>query len=99
MFATEDEEEIILPIMGIETVKKGEYIKSIIGGGGGYGDPLERDPELVKIRVRDEWVSPQKAREIYGVILRNIDNPDKIEVDHAATEKLRIELKHKKKVK
>jgi len=99
MSTTGEEEEIILPIMGIETIKKGEYIKSIIGGGGGYGDPLERDPELVKIRVRDEWVSAQKAREVYGVILRNIDNPDKIEVDHAATEKLRIELKHKKKVR
>ena len=95
-FESEKEEEILLPIMGIETINKGEYVRSIIGGGGGYGDPLERDPELVKIRVRDEWVSPQKARETYGVVLKNTENPDKIEIDITATENLRNELKQKK---
>lgn len=85
--------ESALPGMGIETLKRGEYIKSIIGGGGGYGDPLERDPELVRIRVRDEWVSPQKARETYGVVLKNVENSDKIEVDYEASKKLREEIK------
>ena len=38
-------------------------------GGGGYGDPLDRDPALVLADVRDARVSAQCAREIYGVVL------------------------------
>jgi N-methylhydantoinase B len=36
-------------------------------GGGGYGSPLERDPALVVADVRDEKISPARARSIYGV--------------------------------
>jgi N-methylhydantoinase A/oxoprolinase/acetone carboxylase beta subunit/N-methylhydantoinase B/oxoprolinase/acetone carboxylase alpha subunit len=39
-------------------------------GGGGYGDPLTRDPELVWRDVRTGLVSPEAARAIYGVVLR-----------------------------
>ncbi|MHA1209753.1 MAG: hydantoinase B/oxoprolinase family protein [Candidatus Freyarchaeota archaeon] len=84
--------------MGIETVQPGELIKSIMAGGGGYGDPLERDPELVRIRVRDKWVSPEKARRVYGVVLKNVDDPEKIEVDYEATERLRAELRERRRV-
>ena len=38
-------------------------------GGGGYGDPLERDPQNVLEDVLDGKVSPQRAREIYGVVV------------------------------
>ncbi len=37
------------------------------GGGGGYGDPRQRDPELVRDDVRNGYVSRQSARDIYGV--------------------------------
>ena len=37
------------------------------GGGGGYGDPRERDPELVHADLRDGHVSPATARATYGV--------------------------------
>ena len=40
-------------------------------GGGGYGDPLERDPAMVASDVRDRIVSAPVARDIYGVILAN----------------------------
>jgi N-methylhydantoinase B len=36
------------------------------GGGGGYGDPRERDPELVARDVREGKVTPEAARDIYG---------------------------------
>ena len=39
------------------------------GGGGGWGDPLERDPNWVLRDVSDEVVSIEAAREIYGVVL------------------------------
>jgi N-methylhydantoinase B len=46
-------------------------------GGGGFGDPLERDPELVKKDAQLGLVSPHCAEEIYGVVftdgLRAVD--------------------------
>ena len=39
------------------------------GGGGGYGDPLERDPEAVRADVREGFVSAERARDGYGVVL------------------------------
>ena len=38
-------------------------------GGGGYGDPLKRDPEAVLSDVIDEKVSVERAREVYGVVV------------------------------
>ncbi|MPZ41110.1 MAG: hydantoinase B/oxoprolinase family protein [Rhizobiales bacterium] len=50
------------------------------GGGGGWGDPHERDPELVRADVMEELVSREAAREKYGVVLR-----DDLSVDEDAT--------------
>ncbi|MGH8734058.1 MAG: hydantoinase B/oxoprolinase family protein, partial [Burkholderiales bacterium] len=41
------------------------------GGGGGWGDPLERDVKAVCADVREDFVSRQAAREDYGVVLRD----------------------------
>ena len=38
------------------------------GGGGGYGDPLERDPEAVRTDVREGFVSAERAREGYRTV-------------------------------
>lgn len=54
-------------------------------GGGGFGPPLERDPERVRNDVLEELVSPGAAREIYGVVLSGVD----LEVDVIATAELR----------
>jgi N-methylhydantoinase B len=54
------------------------------GGGGGWGDPHERDPELVRADVLEELVSREAAREKYGVVLR-----DDLTVDVEATKKQR----------
>jgi N-methylhydantoinase B len=54
------------------------------GGGGGWGDPRERDPELVRADVMEELVSRDAAREKYGVVLR-----DDLTVDVDATNKER----------
>ena len=52
-------------------------------GGGGWGDPVERDPELVLADVKDGIVSETKALEIYGVVLKEGA------VETSATEKQR----------
>ena len=48
-------------------LRRGDLLRTMTGGGGGYGDPRERDPELVRRDVADGFVSAQAAREIYGV--------------------------------
>src|SRR5256712_5746486 len=58
------------------------------GGGGGWGEPLERDPERVRRDVLEEFVSKEAAGEIYGVVLR-----EDLSVDEAATRALRQRLK------
>ncbi|MEW5721461.1 MAG: hydantoinase B/oxoprolinase family protein [Thermodesulfobacteriota bacterium] len=62
--------------------------------GGGYGDPLERDPEAVRWDVREEIVSFERARDVYGVVIDT--GPEKYTVDYEATKKLRQELKNKR---
>src|SRR5207253_11522577 len=47
----------------------GEVIRLWGGGGGGFGDPFERDPELVAADVANGLVSPERARDVYGVAI------------------------------
>ena len=61
-------------------------------GGGGYGDPLDREPLQVRKDVFDGYVSPVKAREDYGVVM----NPELGLIDEEATVNLR---KHKKRAR
>ncbi len=44
-------------------------------GGGGYGNPLERDAELVRRDVRDQLISRERAAKIFGVIVSEDFNP------------------------
>ena len=53
-------------------LKKGDVVTVFAGGGAGYGNPIERDPQAVLKDVRNEKVSPQRAREIYGVSIDTI---------------------------
>jgi N-methylhydantoinase B len=61
---------------------------SIWQGGGGYGDPIERDPERVGADVRGEYVSREEARRTYGVVVDEDGT-----VDEAATENRREEIR------
>ena len=61
---------------------------SIWQAGGGYGDPLERDPERVAADVRQEYVSREEARRTYGVVVDDAGT-----VDEAATEERREEIR------
>jgi N-methylhydantoinase B len=52
------------------TIGAGDVFYHRTAGGGGLGNPLERDPKAVAADVADEKVSALAARERYGVILR-----------------------------
>ena len=65
-----------------------DVITIFAGGGGGYGDPLERDPSKVWEDVVNGLVTVEAARRDYKVAL----NPDSLEVNVAETKRLRSEL-------
>ena len=56
--------------------------------GGGYGNPLKRDPKLVVEDILDDFTSVELAREAYGVVV----DPKTLAIDVAATKKLRAKL-------
>jgi N-methylhydantoinase B len=66
-------------------VPRGAVVRYETCGGGGYGDPLERDPALVQEDVREGKVSAARAAAEYGVAL----TPYSLDIDRAATERLR----------
>jgi N-methylhydantoinase B len=67
----------------------GEAFEYRYGGGAGWGDPLDRDPELVLGDVLDEYVSPEAALRDYGVVLRGRLEDYTLKVDEEATRRLR----------
>jgi N-methylhydantoinase B len=70
-------------------LKKGDVFERVACGGGGFGDPLERDPALVLADVQRGLVSRRCAEEIYGVVL----SYELKTVDYAATEQRRAGIR------
>ncbi|MEE4264678.1 MAG: hydantoinase B/oxoprolinase family protein [Desulfobacteraceae bacterium] len=69
---------------GLTLCQQGDVIQFLSAGGGGYGDALERDPEAVEQDVINGYVSIEKAREDYGVVI----DPATLKVDLDATENI-----------
>jgi N-methylhydantoinase B len=87
-------ERVSLPAMAAQTLIPEERLVSEAPGGAGYGNPLDRDPELVKLRAREGWVSLERVKDIYGVILDF--SIDQYAVNYPATSRLREQLKKEK---
>jgi N-methylhydantoinase B len=83
---------IEIPKTAAVELEPGERIVSVSGGGGGYGDPLDRDPALVLADALEGWVSVAHGGDVYGVVLRAGSGPDELEVDEEATRARRAEL-------
>jgi N-methylhydantoinase B len=78
-------DEVVLPPKCTNhPVKAGDVLTSIVPGGGGWGDPLQRPPETVAEDVRTKAVSVGAAKALYGVVLDAAGT-----VDGAATARLR----------
>ena len=75
----------------------GEAIAYHYGGGGGWGDPLDRDPAKVFADVLDEYVSPESARNDYGVVLTGSLQELDLAVDPEATVRLRARIRRRRK--
>ena len=80
--------EIHLPSkVPYQQAKAGDRFVAIGAAGGGYGDPLRRDAELVLDDVLDGFFSREAAEADYGVVVTGA-----MELDRAATDKLRASL-------
>jgi N-methylhydantoinase B len=79
----------VLPPIGLVELAPGEFIRGNECGGGGYGNPRERDPQRVLHDVEERWVSVTQARELYGVAIVGGAVGEELSVDAVATEKLR----------
>ena len=62
----------------------GELLVNATGGGGGYGDPLDRDFAAIAKDLRNGYVSPEAAARDYRVVIT-----DDLRIDEAATAQLR----------
>ncbi|MFL5331726.1 MAG: hydantoinase B/oxoprolinase family protein [Geminicoccaceae bacterium] len=73
-----------LKVKGLQVVPPGDRLIVEMPGGGGYGNPFERDPTLVARDVRYGLVEPEQAERDYGVVLTASGD-----LDRAATARLR----------
>ena len=78
-----DGETVPISSKGTAPVAGGTMIRVETCGGGGYGPPWERDPELVLRDVIEEKISVERAREAYGVVIDAGDGS--VAVDTART--------------
>lgn len=69
------------PMQAADPIMEGDIWIQRVGGGGGYGDPLERDPEAVLLDLRRDLISPEVATTVYRVVW----DGENMEVDVAAT--------------
>lgn len=77
-----------LDTVGRVDLVEGERIISIASGGGGYGDPFDRDAERVLRDVLERWITTERARDVYGVALIEDAEGDLV-VDAGSTAALR----------
>jgi N-methylhydantoinase B len=66
----------------------GDTLRTVGPSAGGYGDPLERDPQRVLEDVLDELVGVESARAYYGVVI----DAEARQIDHEATVQLRAAM-------
>jgi N-methylhydantoinase B len=71
-----------------ESMQMNDLIRLKTGGGGGFGDPLEREPEKVLNDVVDEYIGAGQAKNDYGVVIDEAN----MKIDALATEELRRTL-------
>ncbi len=88
-------EKIPLHTVDMVTIEPGDKIITDSGGGGGVGDPLDREIEKVKDDARNEYISLERAKDVYGVII----DPKTWEVDKKNTADLRAKKKKAQKSK
>ena len=79
-----------------EPLRAGQTMRVVTTGGGGWGDPLDREPDFVRIDVEQGRVSRKAAREDYGVVLRATKIEGELRIDAKATAVLRESMRSRR---
>jgi N-methylhydantoinase B len=96
--AGDDQDQWLGSVFSDYPVFTGDEFARPTAGGGGFGDPLERDPLHVMEDVIDDYVSIERAAVDYGVVLKVIDRDlCAYEIDTAATSAARAEIRGNRK--
>jgi N-methylhydantoinase B len=81
------EERELNPMSDRNQLKKGDLVRIMTAGGGGWGSPLQRPAQQVRLDVLDGFISRESAHADYGVVLSS-----ELELDTPATQELRAKL-------
>lgn len=73
-------------------MKEGDIWTELSNGGGGLGDPLERDPELIVEDIKTKQATLRMAERVYHVSI----DPQTLEIDYEKTEQLREETRKRR---
>lgn len=82
-----------MPNVGQFVLKKGQWLRGLDTAGGGYGDPLTRDPAQVREDVLERYVSVTHAFDVYGVAFTGSADDESLAVDTVATTARRAALR------
>jgi N-methylhydantoinase B/acetone carboxylase alpha subunit len=78
-----------------EPFQEGDLYLSVLNGGTGVGDPIERDPERIEKDLNGQYLLPRFAESIYGAIVEK--EKGRYRVDRERTEEKRQEMREKRK--
>jgi N-methylhydantoinase B len=87
-----DGTRVELDNVGQVTLQPGEWVVGRDCGGGGFGLPVEREPERVHHDVLEGWVSAEEARDVYGVVFTGAVDDESLAIDTGGTDARRREL-------
>jgi N-methylhydantoinase B len=84
-FVQRGDERIRVKPHRMQLLEPGDIVIKLSSGGAGVGDPRERDAEVVREDVRNEFITAEAAERIYGVVV----DPETFAIDRDATARLR----------
>jgi N-methylhydantoinase B len=91
-----EREVVVAPTVADVPMEAGDRLVYRFGGGGGWGDPLDRAPAAVLDDVWDEYVSIDAARDEYGVVISGSLEDMTLTLDEQATEALRASMRERR---
>ena len=77
-----DTEARVLTSKATETIYENDLFRHMVSGAGGWGNPLERDPQLVLDDVQNEKVTRERAQAVYGVVVTPAGELDTEATEH-----------------
>jgi hypothetical protein len=91
------ETNLSVPFVTTEPLREYDLVIHHVSGAHAIGDPLERDPDLVRDDLDSGWTRPRVAENIYGVIARYDEKAKEWSVDAGATKRKREEIRAARK--